>query len=359
MQTSPAELLFREPCRFDFFQAVRLLERLAQEEALRDPRRRREPVGQDGTPEREVVRFRAQPALGFPFSEVSDLRTSRDGEVPPEMVVTFLGLFGPSGALPLHYTSLLLRRLRLRDTSLRDFLDLFNHRLVSLFYRAWEKYRLPFAYERAGLDPTRPGKDLCTEALYNLVGMGTPHLRGSLEIDDEAFLYYSGHFAHFPRTASALEALLGDYFGVPVQVLQFQGQWLLLSQEDRSCLPSRGHPQGRNNALGIDAIAGKRVWDVQGKFRLRVGPLSYPEFRRLLPNGFGLRPLCQLTRSYVGADLDFDVQLVLRQEEVPRARLAARGSERSHLGWNAWLRTRPPVRDADQAIFSADAARLG
>jgi type VI secretion system protein ImpH len=338
---SPITLLFREPHRFDFFQAVRLLQWLARE---------KRPVGEDGPPEREAVRFRALPSLAFPSSTVSQLRTTA-GKVP-EMVVSFLGLTGPGGALPRHYTTMLLRRLRLKDFTLRDFFDLFNHRLLSLFHRAWEKYRLPFVYEKGRMDESRPGTDVVTQGLYSLIGLGFPHLRGCLEIDDEAFLYYAGHFAHTPRTASGLQQVLADYFQVPIQVRQFQGQWVRLEKEDRSRLPRRAALGAGNNQLGVSAIAGTKVWDMAGKFRLKVGPLTYAQFRMLMPRGFGLRPLTQMTRLYVGPQLEFDVQLVLRREEVPRCRLNSRGPDRRNLGWNSWALSRPATRDADDAVFS-------
>jgi type VI secretion system protein ImpH len=341
-----SERLFHEPHRFDFFQAVRLLERLLPEGAGHAP------AGGDGPPEREAVRFRATPSLGFPASAVAQLRPLAESS-PAEMVVSFLGLTGPSGALPYHYTRLLLRQIRDKDSSLRDWLDLFNHRLVSLFYRAWEKYRLPFAYERARRTEGRP--DRCTQALYSLVGLGTAGLRGRQEFDDEAVLYYAGHFAHQPRSASALGDVLGDHFDMPVAVEQMQGQWLVLERDDRTLLPGRGCRKGRNNQLGMNAVLGERVWDVQSKFRLRVGPLDYAQFRRHLPNGLGLKPLCQLARTYAGPDLSFDVQLVLRATEVPACRLGGADGDVPHLGWNTWLGSTPFSCDGDDAVFALEA----
>jgi type VI secretion system protein ImpH len=349
-----AERLCREPHRFDFFQAVRLLERLVHEQTLKDRRLRRRPIGEDATPRQELVRFRALPALSFPAGHISQLRRpATDDGPPPEMVVSFLGLTGPAGVLPQHYTTLLLRRLRLKDFALRDFLDLFNHRLVSLFYRAWEKYRLPFAYERSHVDGSTETRDRCTEALYCLVGLGTPHLRGYLEVDDEAFLFYAGHFAHAPRSATGLEAVLSDYFSLPMRVEQFLGQWLLLEEPDRSRLPGAGLG-GLNNRLGVDSVAGERVWDVQGKFRVRVGPLRYRQFRQLMPGAYGMRVLSQLTRSYAGAEFDFDIQLVLRPEEVPPCRLGGDGEDGSFLGWNTWMRTGAFAQAVDDAVFQPE-----
>jgi type VI secretion system protein ImpH len=358
-----SEQLLREPYRFDFFQAVRLLERLAQERARQDPRWRRHPVGRDQSPDREVVRFRALPSLSFPASTVSQIRQPPhhdavpDWELPPpEMIVTFLGLTGPSGVLPHHYTTLLIRRLREKDSSLRDFFDLFHHRLISLFYRAREKYRLPFAYERSKLDGDEYAgddlfTDLCTRGLYSLVGLGTGGLRGRLEVDDEAFLFYCGHFAHYPRSAAALECLLEDYFELPLRVEQAQGQWLYLDRDDQAQLPGPAHRLGLNAQLGEDVVVGERVWDVQSKFRVRVGPLTYPQFRRLMPNGDLLRPLCQLARSYVGPELDFDVQLVLDPAEVPWCRLGSEGEDRPHLGWNTWVRCQAFAHPVDDPVF--------
>jgi type VI secretion system protein ImpH len=349
------ERLFSEPHRFDFFQAVRLLERLARLRTEAD-HKKRFAVGQDALPKSEVVRFRAHPSLSFAAGQLNQVRQPKSGpddaEPPPEMAVSFFGLTGPAGVLPQHYTALLLRRVRAKDFALRDFLDVFHHRALSLFYRAWEKYRLPFAYERARLDPTS-GQDLALMALFSLVGSGTERLRGLLQVDDEAFVYYAGHFAHLPRSASALEGILCDYFGMPVRVEQFQGQWLSLAREDLSRLSGSAEPRGLNNRLGVDAVAGERVWDVQGKFRLRVGPLPYALFRRFMPRRFGLKPLCQLTRSYVGPDLDFDVNLVLRREDVPLCRLGGDGSEGAFLGWNTWVRAGDFDHDADDALFMA------
>ena len=162
--------------------------------------------------------------------------------------------------LPRHYTELLLERVRQKDQGLRDFLDLFNHRLISLFYQAWEKYRSPIAYERAvSRGVARPPFAISVR----LDRHGHQGLRGQLEVEDEALLFY-GLLAQHPHSASALEGLLQDYFGIPVAVTQFVGQWLSLSEANRSCLGLRDG----SNVLGVNAVAGSRVWDQQAKFRL-------------------------------------------------------------------------------------------
>jgi type VI secretion system protein ImpH len=328
--------------QFEFFQAVRLLH--LQEGMWR-------PLGGDFSPAEEVVRFRAMPSHSFPAGSVVELQAGRGEDAPPEMTVAFHGLTGPQGVLPQHYTALLIERVRAKDFSLRDFLDMFNHRAVSHFYRAWRKYRFPFAYEQSAR--REKGDDLFTYVLYCLLGLGTGGQRGRAEFADEALLYFGGHFAHWPRSAVALESVLNEYFEIPAAVKQFQGEWLYLAVEDRSALPSLGG-RGQYTAIGSEAVVGQRVWDVESKFRVRLGPLSYADFRRLLPDGDMLRPVREMIRLYVGPHLEFDVQLVLKRREVPRCRLGGDPGGASRLGWNTWVRHGEFPADVDDAVFASN-----
>lgn len=358
-------LLFTEGFLFDFFQAVRLLERLAP---------RLKPVGRGGPPAAEVVRFRAHPSLGFPASAIFDVERPTAALPLPAMTVTFMGLTGPLGVLPIHYTELLMRQEREakgpEKNALRAWLDLFNHRLISLFYRAWEKYRFTIPYERGEYADREP--DPFTRCLYSFVGLGTPSLRGRLRVavreereeriteralarvEDLVLLHFGGFFAHRPRCAVSLEALLGDYFGLPLRICQFQGQWLRLDPSNQSRLGAAGAD------LGLNVVAGERVWDVQCKVRIRLGPLGYAKFSEFLPDrtpvprrkAFFL--LCHLVRLYVGPELDFDVQLVLRKEDVPACRLADGDDGGPRLGWNTWITSGSLADDAEDAVFEGE-----
>lgn len=373
---SPLDRLFRQPYAFSFFEAVRLLERSGRGEAEADKRlERRVAVGEDSDPRKEAVRLRALPALTFPAAEIQKLAEPKAlGEAedesaqrrppgPPEMTVAFLGLTGPSGALPQHYTETLLRDLRGRSTALRDFLDIFNHRSLSLFFRAWEKYRLPAFYDRFGAG----GDDPISQLLFAFCGFGTrylknrdfkpplkPPLERPLEIDDESVLHYSGHLAHWPRSALGLESLLSDYFERTVKVEQFQGRWIRLRADETTLLPTRARPKGRFCRLGVDAICGDRIWDVQSNFRLRLGPLTYRQFVAFMPDGRDLKKLAQLGRLYVGPGMSFDAQLTLKKEEVPRTQLGAEGDLGPRLGWNTWVKSTAFEHDVDDAVFILD-----
>ena len=155
-------------------------------------------------------------------------------------------------------------------------------------------------------------------------------------------------FAHFPRSAPALECLLADYFSLPIRVRQLQGQWLQLATGDQAAMPSPEHPKGLNNQLGVNLVAGTRVWDIQSKFRIQVGPLTYEQFQRFMPNGDALRPLCHLTRTYVGAEFDFDVQVLLRPEAVPWCQLG--GKDAALAGTPGCAAGILPVRSMTQSF---------
>jgi type VI secretion system protein ImpH len=360
-----AERLFAEGYAFDFFQAVRILGRL-------DPSRR--PVGQAGPPRDEVVRFRALTSLTFPPSAIDEIQPPTRDLSTPIMTVTFFGLTGPSGILPRHYTEHLIRQEReakgKEKYAFRAWLDLFNHRLISLFYRAWEKYRFYLAYERGAY--AQPEPDPFTGALFSIVGLGMaslrdrlriacrqeeggrPHERVLARIDDLALLYYGGLLSQRPHSAVGLQAILEDFFDLPVQVQQFHGRWLEFDSGGQSRLGEA------NCGLGVDLTAGERVYDVQSKIRLRVGPLARTRFDALLPDRApvperkALFLLVQLARLYLGPELDFDVQVVLRKADVPPCRMKLGAGFGPHLGWNTWLCTHIVEQDADDAVFEGE-----
>lgn len=345
--------LFEDAAAFEFFQAVRLLERMQP---------RRLPVGRHQHPRNEVVRFKARPSLTFPASEIHDLLAVKEGPSPwtIAMVVNFMGLYGPQGVLPQHYTERIvelddhteerarrtgaLRRNRRLPSALRAFLDLFNHRFISLFYRAWEKYRFPIAFERGD-------RDRFSDSIRAFVGIGTAGLNSRLGIPDHTLLYYGGLLAKRPRSAVALEAVLQDHFGVPVKVQQFRGSWFRLENDSRTQLALGGR-----NQLGVDAGLWERFWDPQVRFRVTLGPLSLAQYRAFLPSGGTHKPLVQFTRFFAGEEFGFDVQLVLNKDEVPPCQIG--GDTPASLGWSAWLGSMTMARDPDDAVFVGREAEL-
>jgi type VI secretion system protein ImpH len=329
-----------EPRRFGFFQAVRLLEG----EALRGAGTHRELalVGEETDARQRTVKFSAATHLSYPQSEIDTL--VEQPPAPPEIAVNFLGLTGPSGVLPQHYSVALIRELRRRNTALRDFFDLFNHRLIAFFYRAWAKYRIPISVDRGGAE----GRDGATQTLRALIGFGTDGMQVRNSIGQHALLHYAGLLGHFPRNALSLERLLSDYFRLPIRIEPFAGRWLIIPPEQRSRLGGRGQrPQFAG--LGIDCVLGTAYWDVQGNFAILIGPIGYREFIELMPDASMLAQLAELTRLYVDAQLGFKVRLQLRKEEIPKLRLDAQAGLGARLGWNTWVRHDPATEDACDA----------
>lgn len=344
--------LMENPEQFEFFQAVRLIERAAAEKSRGRVLNR---IGGDEGPQNEAVRFRALASLTFPAGQISAISETkqRDGVAQLEMTVPFMGLTGPAGVLPDHYTSMVIERshLRTKDHALREFFDLFNHRVISLFFRAWEKYRFPFAYERNQQEGALES-DLFTQCLYSLVGIQSRSLRDLHGFDDQAVLFFGGLFAAQVRNAVSLQQLLCSYFELEVHVLQFQGQWLYLPEESQSSMPSSHRRSGQNLFLSETAIAGSRVWDVQSRIRVQLGPLSWRQFSGLLPGQPQLTCIKEMVRLYIGVSLDFDVQLILRRDEVPLCRLTASVDYSPQLGWNTWIGAAPEVHEpAGDAVF--------
>jgi len=218
-------------------------------------------------------------------------------------------------------------------------LDLFNHRLASLFYRAWDKYHPFSAWDPRVREPL-------DRAVCSLAGLRLPATRERAPLAADAFLFYAGLFASHRRHAAGLEDLLKGYLGAPIEVLQFVGRWLSLGPGDRSRLGA----SGANNQLRVNLTLGSRIWDEQGKLRLRVGPLTYHRYTEFLPGRPAFQALVKAARRYIGPEYEFDVQLILRAQDVPRCHLGS-AAARPQLRRTSWLMSGRAAQDADSMIF--------
>jgi type VI secretion system protein ImpH len=315
-----------------FFQAVRLLERLYPE---------RNPVGLYVSPSSEVVRFSSRPTLSFPAGELDSLKLNQ--AAPHAVQVNFMGLSAAVGALPHPYTEYLLERTRAKDRGPAAFFDLFNHRILSLFYRSWEKYRFFIAYERKGT-----GEDAISARLLDLLGLGTAGLRNRMDIPDEAALYYTGLLAQKTRSARGLKQILEDYFDVAVEIEQFTGSWNRLPVRNQTFLTET---YSFAEKLGFGAMIGDEVWDQSGKVTVRLGPMPFAQYREFLPGAQGCRELASWLRLYGNRELVFVVQLVLAREEVPGLHLGETGPSAGRLGLVSWIKNRDFERDPDEAFY--------
>jgi type VI secretion system protein ImpH len=329
---SPLEALAQLPRRFGFDAAVRVLTLAHRTE---DPA--------------EVARFRSPPGLTYPPADVLEVR----GGGRPDVTVGMIGLTGPSGVLPRHYTDSVVQALRGRSSSLHAFMDTLSHRFVAFFARAGAKYRPARAAETAALR-TPPTQDPISKVLLALTGYGTGHLTDRMLISTEPLLHYAGLFAMRPRSAQRLGAMVSDWLGMPVEVIEFAGAWLSLPPDQRTRIGAIG----QFNQLSANAAAGVRAWDPQARIVLRIGPLDRAGFERLLPDRLALQRLVSLVRTFVGFEIGFAINPVLAADSVPPLRLDATSDPAPRLGWNTWLE---PVAggqrrhtDAADPVFEAE-----
>jgi type VI secretion system protein ImpH len=328
------ERLFREPYRFEYCQAVRLLELWLKRQGVRE----------EGLVPC-FLRFRNSLSLGFPASELSAIDTEPVDIAPHagalgeaaksgalkyvRLTPTFMGFTSSTGVLPAHYTERLAEhQLYQRDDGPRAFLDTFSNRSLAMFYEAWRKYRLEFKYQLDGRDRFLP-------LMLSLAGLGNASLRSRLQgegqgvVRDESLGYFAAALRHRPTSAAQLGRLLTEYFGKSVAVEQFIGAWYPVPAAQQTTL---GH---RDATLGVGAMAGARVWQRDLRLRLVIGPLDHAGFTAFLPDGLAARALRSLLSMFTGVALEYEVEVVLRAKDVHNVRL--HHDSQARLGWDAFL----------------------
>lgn len=303
--------LLRDAKQFQSFQALRLIECAHPEQAR---------LGRGNKAALEPVRLGHDAHLRFSSAQVSSYEPG-DGTRPPRLALDF-GLLGPDGPMPLHLTEYVrARSLHRQDPTFERFLDLFQHRMSSLLYRAWAD-----AQPVIGLD--RDGDDRFATYVRSLCGFEHARAGPHSAVEDGARLGAAGLLGDRRRHASGLAALLSDEFEVPVRIESFVGQWLGLPDATGLRLGPR-----HRGALGAGYVLGRRVWDRQQKFRVVVGPLSTAQRERLQPGTDRLRRLSQWVRLYVGPTHDFELELRLKHDAAPAMRLGAK----TRVGRHTWL----------------------
>lgn len=351
--------LFEETWEFDFFEAVRLLERWQNRGVT---------VGHAGPYRSEGIRFRSDPMLSFPASDLGPLEIQTAGEVDPatghapaifrrisgkrphrglagreqtyRIPVYFMGLYGSQAPTPIYLTELINFSDAESVSDLVDFLDIFNHRLVSLYYRAGTKYRYPLRFEPGG-------EDEISTWLLSFVGLGSPVVNPLAGVPADRLLRYVGLLSLRTRPGAALERVLSDWFDrLPVGVEELILRWVDIPPEQRNRL---GSP-GANNRLGEDLCVGERLRDLSGKIRIRIGPVGWEEFLRLLPDGEKLRDFSSLARLFVFDSKDYDFKIRILGGEIPEMRLGCDDSA-PRLGWTSWLLTAPGLETNPEVVF--------
>lgn len=360
---SVTQQLLEAPEKYRLQQAIRILERAAHYAQLDDKGSfATNPLARFTPPSSECIRLATNTTLAFPASDISGIERTEGSKRASQwsIKVNALGLTGAMGVLPYHYTELLLKRAKQKDKTIRKFFDLFNHRTISLFSQASNKYQLPIQYERSRLH-TRNNEhnNHHTNSLLALIGLGTKGLENRLFTKDESLLFYSGLLSQRVRTASGLKQLLSSHFNIPIEIVQFVGQWQDLIDDVRSKLPDKYNPQGRNVCLGRSAMIGKSGWFAQGKIRIILGPLNKQQLREFSPGTSSLKALHELTRLYVGLENDYELLIRVRKCDFPE-KLALSKTNSPVVGWDTRLpsRSNQVTSEDDTLDISVSSRRL-
>jgi type VI secretion system protein ImpH len=336
-----AELLAPRARHFSFFQLVRLLE-LFSKGLVR--------TGYGGPASAEALRFRPDTALAFPATDVTELELLQPSETTIErsrITTTFLGLYGSSSPLPSFYSEEILWADE-DPNRVRDFLDLFHHRLLSLFYRCWSKYRHYVQFEYGKDDPLTP-------RLLSLIGLGSQLLNQGTGLPEPLrLLHFAGLINQQPHSASALECILSEYFDhLPVEIEQCTGRWVTIQNEQLSRLGEK------NCRLGTDCSIGSLVYSRTGNFRIWIGPINYQKYIEFLPDQQNHSLLHSLVNFFTIDQLEFDT--AFRVLQPPRLQLLskARESSSARLGWNSWLFSDTPGTDHEETVVFNRASPKG
>jgi type VI secretion system protein ImpH len=352
--SSLSEWLFAEGYRFEFIQALRLLEQLGASIS-------HNPVG-ELAPGHEPFQLRSAVGFNFPPSEVRSVSPGDTPDAKPELITNFFSLAGSAAPLPDWIAELLIQQARNRDSGIRDFLDIFHHRLLTLLYRVRLRHR-PW------LEPTLTGSNNTSSQtrtsnqiraqnrmsgyLLAFIGLGLPELRNRLPIGDEELLPYAGLLWQRPRSMAGLERILAHSFSVQIRSRQMIGLWRRIERDDWTRLGTQRlgrqiftQSRGQNNALGHTTVLGTRTWDSQGRFDIIVGPLNLAQFQSFLPGGASHKKLTAIIHFYAGDLLDCGIRLSIAPAEVPATRLS-----KSRLGWTSWLKTKPSTNTRHITLF--------
>jgi type VI secretion system protein ImpH len=321
--TSVVRQLFKHPYDFSFLQAVRLFQKLLQNG---------EDIGSTLHPNKDMILFSSRYTYSLPSSDIYRIQLLHD---KPVIEVNFWNLAGPHGALPAPLSEKVMETLRNGDTALKDFIDIFNHRLLGIYYRIAEKYSFV-------LSPKSSTETTTGHMLRSVSGLGASQ-DTFLSVPAEILTQYAGILWQRPRSAAGLEQLLSDYFQVPIAIEQCVGSWVDINRRQRSFIGKR---RGRNHRLGKTTFLGKRFWQSAHHFIVHVGPLTTEQFHHFIPTGNAYGQMCDIIKFYAPTELTFQLKMVLKEGENLVALGFDNAPKDNRLGWTAVLKQSP----ADYAV---------
>lgn len=316
--TSVVKRLFNQPYDFSFLQAVRLFQKLLPNGDL---------IGTTLSPSEDPISFSGRYTYSLPSSDIYRIHVADN---KPLMEVNFWNIAGPHGALPNPLSEKVVERIREGDFALKEFIDIFNHRLLSVYYCVAQKYSFVLSPKRS--IQTTVGH------MLSAVGGVDPNQEKYLSLSTEDLIQYAGIIWQRPRSAAGLEQILSDYFQVPVHIEQFVGAWTDINRRQRSFIGTR---RGRNHKLGKTTFLGKRFWQAGHHFIVHLGPLTAEQFHQFIPTGLAYVEMCDLIKFYAPLELTFQLKMSLKESESLVGLGFDNLARENRLGWTAVLGPSP------------------
>jgi type VI secretion system protein ImpH len=338
--------LINDPKKFDFVQALRLLELInavgKRSSAIQ--------ISYSGEQDNIIqARFVSDYRLRFPVAALTSSKRVNENII--QFTVSGFGYVGAIGVLPYSYSYLVSMTQSSKSYGLKHFIDIFQNRSVEFFYRASSKYQITVSYDRGLLGDI----DKFKKTIESIVGFSFKNVQNRLRIPDEHILYYSGFFSSFQKTIYALEIMISDELGVNAHVIPYSGRWVGLDIYNRTFLSNINEDSSAYNCLGQTAVVGERVWSTQNHFRVVIGPIESDRIYSILPSGNDQKMIKDIIETYCGVEYEYEIQVIVEAKSVPFCCLYA-GDEQDkqyRLGQNTWLLATESCIDRDDIRYSA------
>ena len=279
-----------------------------------------------------AIQFSVAGNLAFPNSDIESLQYIEEDEPYWQVTINFLGLIGPSGVLPPHYTELLLEQAHQKRFALKEFIDLLHQRIITFYYEVWIKTHFYFNFN-AKNSFEQPNDIMDT--LGGHVGLSVSKKLQSLNFTEKFLLCHAGIFAKKRPTPSELRTLIEYYSKLHVEIVPYYKKKYYFLSSQASCLSSRAHINGNNCLLSINTHLGDAINLYQNYFKIIIYVKSFEQLNNLLPDKSFFKNICDITQRYVGIDYSFSIELSCNLSVIESCKLSDVTSGR--LGWNSWI----------------------
>jgi type VI secretion system protein ImpH len=316
--------LVNEVKGYNFFQLVRMLEKKIESNdelivSLRSSL--------------DFIKFKQRPNFSFRQNQIESLKYDKSKECL-NIIVNFFGLLGVNSPMPYFFTEYALDLVKEKNYSLLDFLDIFHHRTIILFYKAWKVNQQIVSFE------LNNDNSYC-KYLSSMIGQNYGQTNDYSDLPINAKLYYCGHLMNMTKSAESLRGILLSFFKIPVNIKEFVTQWIEIPKESKMIINNKNEIQ-----LGKNSFVGEKVFSKTAKYKVVMGPMKLDKYKELLPNSKWHKYLIAWIKLCSPSELNCDVQLLLMKNQVPLMKSGAR------LGYSSWVHSKCKKNEYENFEFS-------